>query len=53
MNKDDLKIVELEKKKKKDLQKALIEGENSGIVQNFNSKSHLKSLHQKKENENR
>jgi antitoxin ParD1/3/4 len=53
MDKDNLKLIGQEEKKERNLQEALIEGEDSGMIQNFNPKSHLKNLHQKKENENR
>ena len=37
----------LEKKKEKELIKALEVGENSGFVENFDPKQHLKELHRK------
>jgi antitoxin ParD1/3/4 len=40
-----LRLLEAEEAKKKQLNKALAAGEKSGFVKNFNSKSHLRKLH--------
>ena len=42
-----LRLLEAEKIKKKDLKKALVEGEKSGIEKKFDPKTHLKKLHDK------
>lgn len=42
-----LRLLETEEKKLKELRKALIEGENSTMVENFDAKSHLSDLHRK------
>jgi antitoxin ParD1/3/4 len=42
-----LRLLESEEQKKKDLIKALKEGEKSGFAKNFDPKAHLKKLHSK------
>ncbi len=42
-----LRLLEVEEQKKKDLDKALIQGEKSGHEKNFNPKVKLKKLHSK------
>lgn len=42
-----LRLLEAEELKKKQLRKALISGEKSGFVRNFDSQAHLKALHNK------
>ena len=42
-----LRLLENEEKKIEALRNVLLEGENSGIIENFNSKKHLKELHKK------
>jgi len=42
-----LRLLEQEEKKEKELIKALKKGEQSGFVDNFNSKKNLEELHQK------
>ena len=42
-----LRLLEAEELKKKDLNKALAQGEKSGFEKSFNSKAHLKKLHSK------
>ena len=42
-----LRLLENEEKKLEALRSALVEGENSGIIQNFTPKKHLKNLHKK------
>ncbi|WP_225037403.1 type II toxin-antitoxin system ParD family antitoxin [Winogradskyella sp. SM1960] len=42
-----LRLLEREEKKEKELIKALEVGENSGFVENFDPKHHLKELHRK------
>jgi antitoxin ParD1/3/4 len=42
-----LRLLESEEKKLEALRTALVEGEKSGIIENFNSKKHLKELHKK------
>jgi len=44
-----LRLLELEEKKMEELRSALEKGEQSGIARDFNSKSHLTSLHLKNE----
>jgi antitoxin ParD1/3/4 len=44
-----LRLLELEERKIEELKSALEIGEKSGIAQDFNATSHLKSLHSKKE----
>ena len=40
-----LRLLESEEQKKKDINKALLKGEKSGFVKNFDPKAHLKKLH--------
>jgi antitoxin ParD1/3/4 len=40
-----LRLLEAEESKMKDLNKALSQGEKSGMENNFDSKAHLKKLH--------
>ncbi len=40
-----LRLLEAEESKMKNLNKALLQGEKSGIEKNFDPKSHLKKLH--------
>ena len=42
-----LRLLEEEETKKKSLIKALVVGEKSGLVKNFDPKAHLKKLHSK------
>jgi len=42
-----LRLLESEDQKLADLRKALVTGEKSGNVENYNRKDHLKSLHSK------
>jgi antitoxin ParD1/3/4 len=42
-----LRLLEAEEFKMKDLNKALSQGEKSGMEKNFDSKAHLKKLHNK------
>jgi antitoxin ParD1/3/4 len=42
-----LRLLQTEEEKKKDLNKALVQGEKSGYEKNFNPKTHLKKLHSK------
>ena len=42
-----LRLLEAEELKTKSLNKALLQGEKSGIARNFNPKDHLKKLHSK------
>ena len=42
-----LRLLEAEESKKKDLSKALAQGEKSGFEKNFDAKVHLKKLHSK------
>ena len=42
-----LRLLEAEETKKKDLHKALVQGEKSGFEMNFEPKDHLKKLHRK------
>jgi antitoxin ParD1/3/4 len=42
-----LRLLEAEESKMKDLNKALSQGEKSGMEKNFDSKTHLKKLHNK------
>jgi antitoxin ParD1/3/4 len=42
-----LRLLEAEETKMKDLNKALSQGEKSGMEKNFDSKVHLKKLHKK------
>lgn len=42
-----LRLLEEEEVKKKSLIKALVVGEKSGLVKNFDPKAHLKKLHSK------
>lgn len=42
-----LRLLEAEDLKTKNLNKALLQGEKSGIDKNFDSKTHLKKLHSK------
>jgi len=42
-----LRLLETEEHKTKRLRKALESGENSKIIENFNSKEHLQDLHRK------
>lgn len=42
-----LRLLESEERKERELIKALEIGENSGFVENFNPKEHLKKLHHK------
>ncbi|MBI9067312.1 MAG: type II toxin-antitoxin system ParD family antitoxin [Salinivirgaceae bacterium] len=42
-----LRLLESEEKKLNELRTALIEGENSGLVENFDSEKHLVELHRK------
>ena len=40
-----LRLLEREEKKEKELIKALVVGEESGFLEDFNSKEHLRKLH--------
>lgn len=42
-----LRLLESEERKLNELRNALIEGERSGIVDNFDAKKHLADLHQR------
>jgi antitoxin ParD1/3/4 len=42
-----LRLLESEEKKLKDLREALIEGEKSQMIDNFDAEKHLADLHQK------
>lgn len=42
-----LRLLETEETKLIELRNALIEGENSSMVENFDAKSHLENLHRK------
>jgi len=42
-----LRLLENEEKRLEALRKAIIEGEESGLIENFDSKKHLKVLHKK------
>lgn len=42
-----LRLLESEEKKIKELRAALVEGEKSGMVENFDPKAHLAELHKK------
>ena len=42
-----LRLLESEEKKLKELREALIEGENSAMIDNFNEEQHLSDLHKK------
>lgn len=42
-----LRLLELEEQKVKELRKALVVGEKSGFVKNFNRKEHLRKIHDK------
>jgi antitoxin ParD1/3/4 len=42
-----LRLLESEEQKVKELRKALVVGEKSGFVKNFNRKEHLKKIHDK------
>ena len=42
-----LRLLESEERKKRELIRALEEGEKSGMVNDFNPKEHLKDLHRK------
>lgn len=42
-----LRLLEAEEIKRKDLNKAIVQGEKSGFVKNFHPKAHLKKLHSK------
>jgi antitoxin ParD1/3/4 len=42
-----LRMLEAEEQKKRELVNALVEGEKSGPVKNFDANSHLKKLHKK------
>ncbi len=42
-----LRLLESEEQKLKELRDALIEGENSPMIENFNAKQHLEDLHRK------
>ncbi len=42
-----LRLLEAEELKTKNLNKALLQGEKSGLVKSFDSKAHLKKLHSK------
>jgi antitoxin ParD1/3/4 len=42
-----LRLLETEEQKLEALRNALVEGENSGIIENFTPKKHLKELHKK------
>lgn len=43
-----LRLLENEEKKLEALRQALIEGENSGVVENFDPSEHLKQIHSKR-----
>ena len=42
-----LRLLKAEEQKKKDLSKALVQGEKSGFEKNFNPQAHLRKLHSK------
>lgn len=42
-----LRLLESEEKKLTELRNALVEGENSGFVENYDSEKHLEELHRK------
>jgi antitoxin ParD1/3/4 len=42
-----LRLLESEEKKLKELRNALIEGENSAMIENFDANKHLSDLHHK------
>lgn len=42
-----LRLLESEEQRLKDLRSALVSGEESGFVEDFDSKEHLKKLHKK------
>lgn len=42
-----LRLLETEESKLIELRKALVEGENSSMIDNFDAKSHLEELHRK------
>ncbi len=42
-----LRLLKAEEQKKKDLSKALVQGEKSGFEKNFNPQEHLKKVHKK------
>ena len=42
-----LRLLESEEKKLKELRNALIEGENSPMIENFDANNHLSDLHRK------
>jgi antitoxin ParD1/3/4 len=42
-----LRLLESEEQKVKELRKALVVGEKSGFVKNFNRKEHLRKIHDK------
>lgn len=42
-----LRLLEEEESRRKDLNKALLQGEKSGLEKNFDPKRHLKKLHSK------
>ncbi len=42
-----LRLLQDEEQKKKNLSKALVQGEKSGFEKNFNPQEHLKKLHKK------
>jgi len=42
-----LRLLEAEESRMKDLNKALSQGEKSGLIKNFDPKKHLKQLHSK------
>lgn len=42
-----LRLLEQEEERKKELNKALVAGEKSGFVKNFDAKANLKKLHNK------
>lgn len=44
-----LRLLETEEQRLKDLRSALLAGEESGFVEDFDSKEHLKMLHKKHE----
>lgn len=42
-----LRLLETEESKLIELRKALVEGENSSMIENFDAKNHLEELHRK------
>jgi len=42
-----LRLLESEEKRLNELRNALVEGENSGLVENFDPEKHLEELHRK------